>query len=159
MCSQVWKITQVSSLISILVCWSGNSYYKIHCENIFIFSLCSVLGEKKLSFLKKVIFFVLKVLLQSSAKSKVEECLFNHNVNNQESRCSQVGFIKCWGVLANHAQTECCFSFSLEIYLHLLIYMGFPGGTSGKEPAYQYRRCKRRGLDPWVGKISWRGTQ
>ena len=29
----------------------------------------------------------------------------------------------------------------------------FPGGTSGKEPACQCRRRKRRGFDPWVGKI------
>ena len=28
--------------------------------------------------------------------------------------------------------------------------MGFPGGTSGKEPACQCRRCKRLGFDPWV---------
>ena len=31
--------------------------------------------------------------------------------------------------------------------------MGFPGGTSGKEPTCQGRRCKRHGFDPWVGKI------
>ena len=29
------------------------------------------------------------------------------------------------------------------------------GGTSGKEPACQCRRCKRCGFDPWVGKIPW----
>ena len=29
-------------------------------------------------------------------------------------------------------------------------------GTSGKESACQCRRCKRRGFDPWVGKIPWR---
>ena len=34
---------------------------------------------------------------------------------------------------------------------------GFPGGTSGEERACQRRRCKRRGFDPWVGKIPWRG--
>ena len=34
--------------------------------------------------------------------------------------------------------------------------MGFPGGISGKEPSCQYRRCKRRGFGPWVGKIPWR---
>ena len=33
---------------------------------------------------------------------------------------------------------------------------GFPGGASGKEPACQCRRCKRRGFDPWVGRIPWR---
>ena len=30
---------------------------------------------------------------------------------------------------------------------------GFPGGTSGKEPACQCRRYKRPGFYPWVGKI------
>ena len=34
--------------------------------------------------------------------------------------------------------------------------LGFPGGTSGKEPTCQCRRCKRHGFDPWVGKIPWR---
>ena len=33
---------------------------------------------------------------------------------------------------------------------------GFPGGTSGKEPACQCKRHKRCGFNPWVGKISWR---
>ena len=33
---------------------------------------------------------------------------------------------------------------------------GHPRWVSGKEPACQCRRCKRRGFDPWVGKISWR---
>ena len=32
--------------------------------------------------------------------------------------------------------------------------MGLPGGASGKEPACQFRRHKRCGLIPWVGKIS-----
>ena len=34
--------------------------------------------------------------------------------------------------------------------------MGFPGGTSGKESAFQHRRCKRPGFYPWVGKIPWK---
>ena len=33
---------------------------------------------------------------------------------------------------------------------------GFPGGSGGKESACQYRRHKRYGFDPWVGKITWR---
>ena len=32
----------------------------------------------------------------------------------------------------------------------------FPGGASGKEPACQCRRRKRRRFDPWLGKIPWR---
>ena len=33
---------------------------------------------------------------------------------------------------------------------------GFPRGMSSKEPTCQYRRRKRPGFDPWVGKIPWR---
>ena len=35
------------------------------------------------------------------------------------------------------------------------MYMGFPGGTGGKEPACQCRRHKRQGFHPWVRKIPW----
>ena len=34
--------------------------------------------------------------------------------------------------------------------------MGFSGGASGKEPACKCRRHKRRGFDPWTGKIPWK---
>ena len=37
----------------------------------------------------------------------------------------------------------------------LLSYQGGPRWLSGKESACQCRRCKRHGLDPWVGKIPW----
>ena len=32
---------------------------------------------------------------------------------------------------------------------------GNPRWCSGKESAYQHRRCRRCGLEPWVGKIPW----
>ena len=35
---------------------------------------------------------------------------------------------------------------------------GFPGGTSGKEPACQCRKCKRCRFDPWLRKIPWKGA-
>ena len=31
---------------------------------------------------------------------------------------------------------------------------GFPGGAGGKELAYQCRRRKRRGFNPWSGRSS-----
>ena len=34
--------------------------------------------------------------------------------------------------------------------------LGFPGGTSGTEPACQCRRHKRCGFHPWVVRIPWR---
>ena len=33
--------------------------------------------------------------------------------------------------------------------------MGFPGGTSGKEPPFQCKRLKRCGFNPWVRTIPW----
>ena len=36
------------------------------------------------------------------------------------------------------------------------LYLGFSGGTSGKEPTGQSKRRKRLGFDPGVGKIPWR---
>ena len=42
------------------------------------------------------------------------------------------------------------------VIYHLQWYhRGFPGGASGKEPICQYKRHKRCGFDPWVGKIPW----
>ena len=32
----------------------------------------------------------------------------------------------------------------------------FLSGVRDKEPTCQCRRCKRRGFDPWVGKMPWR---
>ena len=34
--------------------------------------------------------------------------------------------------------------------------MGFPGGTSAKQPTFQCRRHKKCRFSPWVGKIPWR---
>ena len=34
--------------------------------------------------------------------------------------------------------------------------LGCPGGTSGEESAFQFKRCKRPRFNPWVGKIPWR---
>ena len=34
------------------------------------------------------------------------------------------------------------------------VFLGFPGGTVVKNVC-QFRRCKRQGFDPWVGKIPW----
>ena len=39
---------------------------------------------------------------------------------------------------------------------HLIYEVGFPGGTSDKEPICQCRRHKKCGFSLWVGKIPWR---
>ena len=47
---------------------------------------------------------------------------------------------------------------SITRHFHTMGFVGppIPGGTSGKEPACQCRRCKRCSFDPWVGKIPCR---
>ena len=41
-------------------------------------------------------------------------------------------------------------------FTYLLDSMGFPGGTSGKEPSCQRKRHKRHGLNPWVRQIPFK---
>ena len=46
----------------------------------------------------------------------------------------------------------------VSVYTHTHTHngiLGFPGGTSGKEPTSQ---CRRHGFNPWVGKMPWRRT-
>ena len=60
------------------------------------------------------------------------------NSEGQEVSCAAAhGVTKSWTCLATEHHHQ-------------------PGGTSGKEPACQHRRRKRRGFDTWVGKIPWR---
>ena len=46
--------------------------------------------------------------------------------------------------------------FGCKINSALTMTEGFPGGSAGKEPTCQWRRRKRQGFVPWVGKIPWR---
>ena len=56
----------------------------------------------------------------------------------------------------------CCTFYNNNTMLWILYWFdnnnsdgGFPGGTSGKEPACQCRSHRSRGFDGWVGKIPW----
>ena len=44
----------------------------------------------------------------------------------------------------------------LFLKICLKINLGFPGGTTGKQPPCQCRRCKRHRFDPWIRKIPWK---
>ena len=47
-------------------------------------------------------------------------------------------------------------SIEKKILIEVQLRRCFPGGASGKEPAYQCWRHKRHRFVPWVGKIPWR---
>ena len=49
-----------------------------------------------------------------------------------------------------------CDSFSLAFHMVYSAYRASPCGASDKEPAWQWRRRKRRGFNPWIGKIPWK---
>ena len=52
---------------------------------------------------------------------------------------------------------ECLFSaLKHHFKVKVALFTGLPGVASGKEPACQCRRHKRRGFDSWLGKIPWR---
>ena len=58
-------------------------------------------------------------------------------------------------IFANHISDK---GLMIKIYKALINWMGFPGSTSGKEPASHCRRHKNCGFYPWVRKIPWRRT-
>ena len=66
-----------------------------------------------------------------------------------------VEFLAHWGASRGHSAKGA----EVHVAFHYLHPKpgGFPGGASGKEPTCQYRRHKRPGFDPLVGKIPWRG--
>ena len=45
---------------------------------------------------------------------------------------------------------------SQRVGYNWVTFLGFPGGASGKELDCQWRRHKRREVNPWVRKIPWR---
>ena len=47
------------------------------------------------------------------------------------------------------------FSLILFFFKSMISLQGFPRWLSGKESAWQCRRCRRRGFNPWIRKIPW----
>ena len=75
----------------------------------------------------------------------------NHSVRVRSGRCRlllMASWAKCFTLLPDFF-----FNF-LTLYLGVADW-GFPGGVVGEESTCRCRRCKRRRLDPWVGKIPW----
>ena len=57
-----------------------------------------------------------------------------------------------WG----HKKSDTTEQLHFHFFQHPKELRGFPGCTSGKEPAFQGRRCTRHRFNSWVGKILWR---
>ena len=48
---------------------------------------------------------------------------------------------------------------STHTYTYVYAYMGFPGGTSDKDPTSNSGDIMIHGFNPWVRKIPWRRAQ
>ena len=74
----------------------------------------------------------------------------------------QVSGLKLWFLMSHHRKNSVRDKVIGKKWIYLErntgLHWDFPGGTSGKEPACQCRRCKRCRFDPWVGKIPWGGN-
>ena len=64
--------------------------------------------------------------------------------------------VRCLYLQLEISRSELHWRYIWEFLVLIWYLRGFPGGTSGKEPACQCRRCKRHKFDPWVRKIPWR---
>ena len=71
-----------------------------------------------------------------------------------QSRAAHLG--RSWSEQGFLLSKESRVGFWNQKYGRIWISGGFPGGTSGKEPAFQCRRRRRCGFHLWVGKIPWR---
>ena len=62
-------------------------------------------------------------------------------------RASVHGVTKSWTLLSDWTEPN---------RAYIVTTVGFPGGASGKESTWQFRRQKRCWFDPWVEKIPWK---
>jgi len=70
--------------------------------------------------------------------------------------------VRCLYLQLEISRSQLHWRYIWEILVLIWYLRGFPGGTSGKEPACQCRRCKRHKFYPWVRKIprrrAWQPT-
>ena len=78
----------------------------------------------------------------------------NHQYNLKENRSQRTGTTCLQDLLKSKSNQG---SVCVVLWKNRQIYQwNLPGGPSGKESAWQYRRHKRCSFGPWVGKIPWR---
>ena len=80
----------------------------------------------------------------------VEHIVYHYSWWNSLFILKDTQYIKYHSITHTHTHTH-------THTIFFFFFQGFPGGTSGKEPACQCKRHKRWDIrDPWVGKIFWR---
>ena len=135
------------------------------CISILIVSLC--LPHQGVYFWPVNEFHLINIYSILSISSHVlgrnVHCRFGRNVFHVSINVAY--FLSCVSWWTYFPFLRCSFFIYKMIMLGLCTYLGstggFPGGTGGKEPSCQCRRCKRCRFNPWVKKIScmaWQPT-
>ena len=111
--------------------WKLQFYWVI--PSFIVFALC------------KRVKFVLGSILQS------------HSEQPSSSYCSsdrrrKSAWETCWD---NSLQKNIYFP-EESLCQSLIQATSFPSDTSGKDPTWQFRRCKKQGFDLWIQRITWR---
>ena len=75
--------------------------------------------------------------------------------HGQRYLMGKAAFLQLWSMLGLATLTLTSSQHPDEKKDETLCHLGFPGGTSGKEPTCQCRRCKKCGLNPGIRKIPW----
>ena len=94
-------------------------------------------------------------------------CLFSIRIikcmdNFVTRQCFQNSFKLLWQYSYNSLKKESAEHpvklsiWSNSEYSNAVFITGFPGGTSGKDPACQCKRSKKQGFNPWARKTLWR---
>ena len=89
---------------------------------------------------------------------------FNFNISPSNKYSGLISFRMDWldllavqgtlkNLLQHHNLKSSTFQHSACFMVQLSQLWGFPGSTSGKQPACQCRKCKGCKFNPWVGKI------
>ena len=91
---------------------------------------------------------------------------WRHTLHLAHAQCCHSlspGQILSWAHFQSHHHLDSCVNvpYCLQFSKHVAFRNehttpGFPGGTSGKEPTCQGRRCKKPQFNLWVRKIAWR---
>ena len=120
-------------------------------QHIFVFNVFSRALE-----LLQLYFSVVHCTFTSCPSLFILFSILSHNFSSHWNFCRILSiseysnqWYQFYGILMS------CFYFTIKYNYTGLYYLGFPGSTSGKEPAWQCRRPKRRKFDSWV----WRSPR
>ena len=144
-----WLIHLPESELTVVVWWGGSGGHILLCNWIQV-SDCSVTDMKTTwqGSLDDLLIFTLCFKKQKLTGDLPPALSLRGYARFKLPYSYCVNYTACLATWLNLDKGEV----SYRIY-YMSRHKWFPGGASGKEPAYRCRRCKKLGFNPWVRKI------